>query len=174
MQNVVLFYLYRNKNFYSCNNRTIEFVKMQILLVLLCFAPYCMLVWRLSESAFYALTPVGAFFYFWGKSMEYKREVLSQINIHSLRTIGRDVGVKAPTALTKSVLIDEIIKIQSGEKKPCVPSKTGRPAGRCITEIQVNSNPNEKLNIIKIKKQAKRELINDILKEIAIKLEKMI
>ncbi len=106
--------------------------------------------------------------------MEYKRELLSQINIHSLRTIGRDIGVKAPTVLTKTVLIDEIIKIQSGEKKPCVPSKTGRPAGRCITEIQVNSNPNEKSNIIKIKKQAKKEFINAVLQEIENKLNKIL
>ena len=106
--------------------------------------------------------------------MAYTIEELEQINLYSLRVIARDMGVRAPTSLTKSVLIDEIIKIQSGVKKPYVPNKRGRPVGKSITEIQVISNLNERANILKIKQQAKRELINDILKEIAIKLEKMI
>ena len=106
--------------------------------------------------------------------MEYNLEQLQQINLYSLRNIARNIGVRAPTALTKLKLIDEIIKIQSGQKEPCIPSRAGRPAGQCVSEIQLISNPNEKANIKKIKEQAKRELIDDILKELEKKLEKLI
>ena len=106
--------------------------------------------------------------------MEYTTEQLEQINIHSLRIIARDMGVRAPTALTKPVLIDEIIKVQSGEKEPYVPNKRGRPAGKSVAEIQVISNSNERANILKIKEQAKKEIINDILAEVKKKLEQLI
>ena len=106
--------------------------------------------------------------------MEYSLEQLQQINLHSLRVIARDIGVRAPTALTKNVLIEEIIKIQSGKQKPCVPSKAGRPTGKSVAEIQVISNSNERANILKIKEQAKKEIINDILAEVKKKLEQLI
>ena len=106
--------------------------------------------------------------------MEYSLEQLQQINLYSLRNIARNIGVKAPTALTKTKLIDEIIQIQSGKKEPCVPSRVGRPAGQLVSEIQLISNANENGKIKKIKEQAKRELIGDILKEIEKKLEKLL
>ena len=106
--------------------------------------------------------------------MEYKKEFLAQINLHSLRVMARDIGVKSPTALTKSVLIDEIIKIQSGVKKPYVPNKRGRPAGKSIAEIQVISTQNERAKMLKIKEQVKKEFIAEILKDIENKLEKLL
>ncbi len=109
--------------------------------------------------------------------MEYQKEFLLSINLYDLRNIARNIGVRAPTALTKPVLIDEIMKIQSGKKEPCVPSKTGRPAIRRIDNLESmekEESQSRLLDIIKIKKQAKRELIDDILSEIKIKLEKMI
>ena len=118
--------------------------------------------------------PRGYAFFILGESMEYSLEQLQQINLHSLRVIARDIGVRAPTALTKNALIDEIIKIQSGKKKPHVPSKRGRPAGKNIAEIQVISNLNEGAKILKIKEQAKKEFIAEILKDIENKLEKLL
>ena len=94
--------------------------------------------------------------------------------MHSLRVIARDIGVRAPTALTKPKIIEEIIKIQSGQKEPCVPSKAGRPAGKSFAEIQIISNSKERANILKIKEQAKKEIINDILAEVKKKLEQLI
>ncbi len=116
----------------------------------------------------------GYAFFILGESMEYSLEQLQQINLHSLRVLARDIGVRAPTALTKNVLIEEIIKIHSGKQKPCVPSKVGRPAGKSFAEIQIISNSNERANILKIKEQAKKEIINDILAEVKKKLEQLI
>ena len=106
--------------------------------------------------------------------MEYSLEQLKRINLYSLRVIARDIGVRAPTALTKIKLIDEIIKIQSGEKEPTVPNKRGRPAGKCVVGVQVISNPEERMEILKIKQQAKQELINDILAQVKEKLEQLL
>ena len=58
-----------------------------------------------------------------------------------------------------------------------MPSKSGRPAICRIDNIESMEKEESQsriLDIIKIKKQAKRELIDDILSEIKIKLEKMI
>ena len=116
-------------------------------------------------DAFFGVS-LGVRFFILGESMEYSLEQLQQINLHSLRVIARDIGVRAPTALTKNALINEIIKIQSGVKKPCVPNKRGRPASKCVSEMQIISSPIEKANIIKIKQQAKKEFIAQILKEL--------
>jgi len=43
--------------------------------------------------------------------MEYQKEFLLLINLYDLRNIARDIGVRAPTALTKPKLIEEITKI---------------------------------------------------------------
>ena len=59
--------------------------------------------------------------------MKYEEQQLNQTNVHSLRNIAREVGVKAPTTLHKKDLIEEILQIQSGKKQPCKPTKKGRP-----------------------------------------------
>ena len=127
---------------------------------------------NIERCVFNALS-MGAFFIF-GESMEYTIEQLLLINIHSLRIIARDMGVRAPTALTKPVLIDEIIKVQSGEKEPYVPNKRGRPAGKCVGGVQFVVNPEEKKDLLKIKEQVKKELIADIITEIKKQLEKVL
>ncbi len=42
-----------------------------------------------------------------------------------MRVIARSLGVKSPTQLQKSILIDEILKVYSGEQKPYY-TKMGR------------------------------------------------
>ena len=42
----------------------------------------------------------------------------SKYNIHELRVIGANLGVKAPSTLKKEKLINEIIAIEVGEKTP--------------------------------------------------------
>ena len=57
--------------------------------------------------------------------MAYKREELSKCCLFTLRQIGREIGVKSPTSLTKNALIEQIIKVDNGEIKPYF-SKVGR------------------------------------------------
>ena len=64
--------------------------------------------------------------------MKFNREELDKINIYALRNVAREVGVKSPTSLTKQVLIEEILLIQSGAKQPVVQSKRGRPIKNSI------------------------------------------
>ena len=54
-------------------------------------------------------------------------EELNKQSIHSLRILGREIGVKSPTSLNKKDLISAIVKIRHGEMTPHVPVKKGRP-----------------------------------------------
>jgi hypothetical protein len=120
---------------------------------------------------FCALTSVGALFYFtWGITMQHDIFQLYEMNIHSLRNIAREVGVKSPTTLTKKALIDEILQMERGIKQPCMSTKKGRPPK--------NDNANKRLenekivdeNAMDLKNNMKKEFIACILKEIEKKL----
>ncbi len=61
--------------------------------------------------------------------MKFIEEDLQKISIHTLREMGRAFGIKAPTGLTKSQLIQALIDIENGTVKPHVStSNRGRPA----------------------------------------------
>ena len=102
--------------------------------------------------------------------MQHDIVQLYEMNIHALRNIAREVGVKSPTTLKKKALIDEILQMESGIKQPCMPTKTGRPPK--------NDNANQKLenekmideNAMDLKNNMKKEFIACILKEIEKKL----
>lgn len=102
--------------------------------------------------------------------MQHDIVQLYEMNIHVLRNIAREVGVKSPTTLTKKALIDEILQIESGNKQPCIPTKKGRPPK--------NDNANKRLknekivdeNAMDLKNNMKKEFIACILKEIEKKL----
>ena len=102
--------------------------------------------------------------------MQYDVFQLYEMDIHALRNIAREVGVKSPTTLTKKALIDEILQIESGNKQPCIPTKKGRPPK--------NNGANQKLenekmideNAMDLKNNKKKEFIACILKEIEKKL----
>ena len=51
---------------------------------------------------------------------------LDVLGVHELRDIARNLGVKAPTTKKRDQLVDEILKIRSGELVG-VTSKMGRP-----------------------------------------------
>ena len=95
---------------------------------------------------------------------------LYEMNIHDLRNIAREVGVKAPTTLTKKVLIDEIIQIESGNKQPCIPTKKGRPPKSNAVNKNLASEKIVEKNAIGLEKTIKKEFIACILKEIEKKL----
>lgn len=109
--------------------------------------------------------------------MEYEKEELLKINIHSLRTIGREMGVRAPTALRKSVLVEEILDIHYRRKKPCQPPKTGRPVGVCVENLNnvkdYIEGKQQLLDIDNIIKNAKKKLIYEIIAELQKKIEKL-
>ena len=60
--------------------------------------------------------------------IESKKENLKSLGIHDLRNLGRLWGIHSPTIMKKEDLIDEIIKLMSGEKINTARSKMGRPA----------------------------------------------
>lgn len=57
----------------------------------------------------------------------YTKEELSALGFYTLRNLARDMGVRAPTAKRKQILIDEIISIQEKKIVPAKKSTRGRP-----------------------------------------------
>ena len=58
--------------------------------------------------------------------MIYSKKELEDLRLDALREIGREVGVRAPSALKKKDLIYKIISVTSGTTLPHKP-KSGRP-----------------------------------------------
>ena len=55
-------------------------------------------------------------------------EQLNELSIFALRELARRTGVNSPTSKKKQQLIDDIIAINNGVKKPHIPkTKQGRP-----------------------------------------------
>ena len=106
--------------------------------------------------------------------MEMEKEQLNQINVHSLRSIARELGVKAPTSLSKPALIDEILKIKSGEKQPYTPTKRGRRVKKSVASNNGNETTSLNIDLISIKANMKKEFINSILKEVENKLNELL
>ena len=119
--------------------------------------------------------------------MYYNKDDLYETNLHSLRIIGREVGVYAPTHLKKQELINEIMSIVNGEKLPCKPSRKGRPVKQNIEyvsdklptlkakleeEKQAVLDEKEKAQLLR--EQVKQEMIIAILQEIEKKLNKLL
>ncbi len=81
---------------------------------------------------------------------------MRHLSIFALRDIARNVGVKCPTVLKKEQLIDQIMKIMSGEIVPEIPkSRQGRPP-KNRAKITV-SKEDEDLNAIFNDKEVKIE-----------------
>lgn len=59
--------------------------------------------------------------------VNFSEEVLADLPLSILREIGRQVGVKAPTANKKEQLITEIMEIQSGKRTPVPHTNKGAP-----------------------------------------------
>lgn len=81
---------------------------------------------------------------------------MRHLSIFALRDIARNVGVKCPTILKKEQLIDQIMKIMSGEVVPEIPkSRQGRPP-KNRAKITI-SKEDEDLNAIFKDKEVKIE-----------------
>ena len=59
--------------------------------------------------------------------MEYDQSYLESLSLPSLREIGKGIGVKAPTGLTKKELINAILDVNENRIEPYF-SKLGRPS----------------------------------------------
>ena len=106
--------------------------------------------------------------------MKYDKDQLYETNLHSLQTIGREIGVYAPTRLSKKELIREILLIDSGEKPPCAPYKHGRPVKKDLAINYVAPQNTTQENEPDEKERIKQEFIASILKEIEKKLNKLL
>jgi hypothetical protein len=59
--------------------------------------------------------------------MKISRKELSKLSHYELRNLGRQIGVKSPSTIRKDEVIDNIIAIYKGKKKPHF-TNLGRPA----------------------------------------------
>ncbi|MBR2330222.1 MAG: Rho termination factor N-terminal domain-containing protein [Clostridia bacterium] len=102
--------------------------------------------------------------------MQHDIGQLYEMNIHALRNIAREVGVKSPTTLKKKELIDEILQMESGNQQPCIPTKKGRPpkSNGANQRFEIEKIVNE--TVMELKSNTKKEFIACILKEIEKKL----
>ena len=57
----------------------------------------------------------------------FTEKELGELHLSMLREVGAQIGVKAPTALSKGDLIKEILDIQRGVSDPVAPSGRGAP-----------------------------------------------
>ena len=106
--------------------------------------------------------------------MEFTKKQLLTFSIYELRSIGKKIGVKAPTSLTKKNLIDAIVNVQSGLIEPYF-SKRGRPRITTVVErnflniAETNAKKDYKVNVIKIidrtLKKVREELIEEFCNE---------
>jgi hypothetical protein len=71
-----------------------------------------------------------------------------QYGIHDLRRIGRNIGVKGPTSLRKSDLIQRILEIEAGIEPAAPPSKRGRPVRdeSNLARVQIIERPQADLS----------------------------
>lgn len=59
--------------------------------------------------------------------MDCERETLKRAHLYDLRRMGREVGVKAPAALKKNELINQILAVKRGEIPPHFTNKGRMP-----------------------------------------------
>ncbi len=59
--------------------------------------------------------------------VQFTMDMLKDEHSDVVREIGRQIGVRAPASINKIQLIEEIIKVQSGEIKPAQKTKRGAP-----------------------------------------------
>ncbi|MBQ0017376.1 MAG: hypothetical protein KBT30_01945 [Clostridiales bacterium] len=98
--------------------------------------------------------------------MRDKKSYYERYGIYELRKIARDKGVKSPTILRRSEIIEKIELIESGIEKPCFNSKNrGRPA----KEIEITKYKNYNCKDCKILKN-----ITERLKELENMIEQYI
>jgi hypothetical protein len=103
----------------------------------------------------------GRTFFVLVKKMKYTKEQLQAKNLYALRGIGREIGVRAPSSLTKGVLIENILRVQAGIDKPFF-SKSGRPSldGKFTTKKKKDKKQTELIEEIdKILQVAKEKII---------------
>ena len=112
--------------------------------------------------------------------MKYDKEQLEQINIHALRNIAREVGVRAPTRLNKNVVIKEIMQIESGQKQPYQATRQGRHAKDFVINDQIK-NPTISVGVetkesltSDEREKLKKEFISVFLKEVEKKLNEIL
>ena len=103
---------------------------------------------------------VGALFYFRSEKMNSLRMRLEKTPLYLLRRMGREVGVKAPSTLTKKKLIDAIVAIEEGKKLP-VSTNRGRPL---MEGVRLDRSEKEIEQIEKKIDEKLKELKQDIMK----------
>ncbi len=68
--------------------------------------------------------------------MEFNESNLNNLSLISLRDIGKSIGVRAPTALTKKKLVSAILDVHEERVKPFY-TKRGRPNLKTVDNFEV-------------------------------------
>lgn len=89
-----------------------------------------------------------AHFFVGVKNMNYEKTFLESLSLVSLRDVGKSIGVKAPTGLTKKELLQAILDVQEKKVEPHF-SKRGRPPLKTVDKTEfvqvVKTIPDKKL-----------------------------
>lgn len=88
-----------------------------------------------------------------------RTQYYNMLGIRDLRIIGRELGVKHPTALSKQALIDDIVAIEEGRLEPQF-SVRGRPAKKTIVDLPPSRQMTEE------KQKQLVELISDFYEKV--------
>ena len=88
--------------------------------------------------------------------MPYKKEDLEKVNLHELRKLGREIGVKCPSAKIKKELINDIFLISNGKMLPHK-NNNGRP----VLQVKI-----EKENSLPLKEKLTEEKLDELLKKL--------
>jgi hypothetical protein len=100
--------------------------------------------------------------------MKYTEEELCEMNLHFLRTIAREMGVKSPTKYNKNELMAEIIKIENGEKEPVEYNRRGRPLKNTVATVCSEETMEN------IRAEIKKEMIEKTLKKVETMLNEIL
>lgn len=99
------------------------------------------------------------------KSCFSYQENYNKLNLHDLRVLGAQIGVKAPSTLKKEQLIKEIIAVERGEKSPHFSNRGRR------RKDMFSFSPNISDNDVKDFDRKKKDLKNKVNKAIKILTE---
>ena len=89
---------------------------------------------------------------------KFTYEDLEKEQLHVLRALGREIGVKAPAGLNKENLIKDILDIRYGKTKPVSPSKKGAPTK---SEIKLDKFYEEGIDFSEVKPENHDFKLND-------------
>lgn len=98
----------------------------------------------------------------------YTRDELSRLNLLALREYGRAIGVRRCTTFRKYELIEQILKVQSGEQEACF-NRLGRPHLPTCLDKEIE----RQIELSKVRKKEYYDVITQTKKALLKQLDSM-